>query len=277
MVSEVLQFALNQVTVPRRNWRDVLNLAHETGCSGVEFRNDLGRPLFDGDSPDQVAQVARDLGLEVLGLSQVYPFNVWTGERAEEVRRLVAAAQQCGAPTINLIPLNAPPPWEEQPGDLVKVLADIQPLLQGSGVRALVEPLGFQRASLRLKADVVAAIEALGGTGALGIVHDTFHHFLSGEQTFFAGYTAMVHISGVTGPMTDEEFSDVDRVLVGNDDVLENIDQIRILLASGYDGPVSFECFSPSIQELDEPGELLRSSIRFIQKSLDAWGGAESN
>ncbi len=271
------QYALNQVTVPRKTWREVIRIATDAGCRGVEFRNDLGRPLFDGDSADLVGQVARDHGLEIFGLSQVYPFNVWSGERVEAIRHLVAAAQACGAATVNLIPLNADLPWDRQPSDLTHVLGEILPLLEGSGVRALVEPLGFERASLRFKAEVVAAIDALNGIGALGLVHDTFHHFLSRETELFPNHTAMVHVSGVAKREFDNEFCDADRVLVDKKDVLGNIDQLGALVEAGFDGPISLECFSPAIQELDEPTELLRTSVRFIQKSLDAWGGAGTN
>ena len=44
----------------------------------------------------------------------------------------------------------------------------------------LVEPIGFPTPSLRFKAEAVAAIETVGGTAWLKVVHDTFQHALAG-------------------------------------------------------------------------------------------------
>ena len=46
-----MDFALNQKTAPKLGFAAFLDLAAELGCVGVEPRNDLGRPLFDGIEP----------------------------------------------------------------------------------------------------------------------------------------------------------------------------------------------------------------------------------
>ena len=43
-----MDFALNQKTAPKLGFAAFLDLAAELGCVGVEPRNDLGRPVFDG-------------------------------------------------------------------------------------------------------------------------------------------------------------------------------------------------------------------------------------
>ena len=50
-----LDFALNQKTASRLNFAAFLDLAAVLGCVGVEPRNDLGRPLFDGIAPGRAA------------------------------------------------------------------------------------------------------------------------------------------------------------------------------------------------------------------------------
>ena len=46
-----VDFALNQKTASRLGFAAFLDLAADLGCVGVEPRNDLGRPLFDGIAP----------------------------------------------------------------------------------------------------------------------------------------------------------------------------------------------------------------------------------
>ncbi|MEO9340956.1 hypothetical protein ABFT80_26500 [Mesorhizobium sp. SB112] len=69
-----------------------LNLAQVLGCLGVEPRNDLGRPLFDGIAPAEAGAMARERGFRLLGLSEVYPFNDWSGESASAIQALIDGA-----------------------------------------------------------------------------------------------------------------------------------------------------------------------------------------
>jgi 2-keto-myo-inositol isomerase len=47
-------------------------------------------------------------------------------------------------------------------------------------------------------------------------------------------------------------------------DRLENIAQIRALLAAGYDGPFSFEPFAPEVHGLPDPEAALRASMDHV-------------
>ena len=77
-----MDFALNQKTASRLDFAAFLDLAADLGCVGVEPRNDLGRPLFDGIAPGRAAEMARERGLRLIGLSEVYPFNDWNADAA---------------------------------------------------------------------------------------------------------------------------------------------------------------------------------------------------
>ncbi|UIJ94402.1 hypothetical protein Q1M62_29250 [Sinorhizobium meliloti] len=46
----MIKRALNQKTARHLSYEDFLDLAKELGCIGIEPRNDLGRPFFDGVS-----------------------------------------------------------------------------------------------------------------------------------------------------------------------------------------------------------------------------------
>src|SRR5262249_52810879 len=161
-------------------------------------RNDLSQPLFDGDAPEVVARKARDHGLRIVGLSQVYPFNDWSDAVRAKVDALIRTALACGAETISLIPRNDG--WGlgegERVANLGLALREIAPMLATAGIVALVEPLGFETSSLRSKAEAIDVIESLGVAQHYRLVHDTFHHHLAGGGPIFAEYTGIVHVSG---------------------------------------------------------------------------------
>ena len=195
----MLNFGLNQVTMSAAPLGEFLRAAARLGCVGVELRNDLDRPLFDGMSPIEAGAMVRDNGLRLLGLSQIYPFNVWSDDSKEALQRLLEVAVAAGAETISLIPNNEPGlNGQAASADRLDiVLQKCLPLLKDAEIVGLVEPLGFGTASLRHKSELVAVIEALGARQHIKLVHDTFHHTLAGGGQFFAPATGMVHISGV--------------------------------------------------------------------------------
>jgi 2-keto-myo-inositol isomerase len=265
--------ALNHMTTPNLGYEAFLDLARALDCVGVEVRNDIARPLFDGMDPGAAGELARARGVRLVGLSQVYPFNAWSPAIAEEVRALIATAQAAGAETISLIPRNdgSATGEAERRRNLRDALAGVRPMIEDAGMVALVEPLGFARSSLRSKAELVEAIEELGARGRFKLVHDTFHHTLAGGGALFPEHTGIVHISAVVDPaLSIGEMEDEHRVLVDERDRLGNVEQIAALLAAGYDGPVSYECFSPETHALADPLAELRRSFEFIAVGIGA-------
>lgn len=266
-------WALNQITAPNLSYADFLDLSVALGCQGVEVRNDLKRQLFDGLSPAEAGEMVRERGLRLVGLSQVYPFNFWSDDIERKVRDLIAIAKEAGAETISLIPRNEGIGTEAQDrkANLETSLAAILPLLEEAELVALVEPLGFQRSSLRYKAELVDAINALGGAHRYKLVHDTFHHALADGGPIFADHTGIVHISAVVDPTLQlNQMEDEHRVLVDGLDRLDNVGQIKALQAAGYAGPISYECFSPLVHDLANPREAIQTSFDFIESALKA-------
>ena len=100
-------------------------------------------------------------------------------------------------------------------------------------------------------------------------MHDTFHHHLAGETEFYPRRMGLVHISGVSDPaVAVADMLDAHRVLVDAADRLENIEQIRALLAAGDEGPFSFEPFAAEVHELADPEAALRASMDYIRASV---------
>lgn len=268
-----MKTALNQMTVRRLDFVSFLDLAQKLGCAGVEVRNDLERPLFDGIGAEEAGDMVRSRGLRLLGMSEVYAFNSWSDDIRAKVETIIAAAKASGAETISLIPRNDGTQTGngERQANLRIALKDVLPMLEASGMVALVEPLGFTRSSLRSKEELVGVIEALNAAGRLKLVHDTFHHTLAGGGPLFPEHTGIVHISGVVDPSLGvEQMEDEHRVLVDEADRLGNIEQIKALLAAGYDGAISYECFAPEIHAMADPYTGLKRSFDFIASELQA-------
>ena len=264
--AQPISFALNQITVSNLDFLEVLQLARNLGCIGIELRNDLDKPLFDGIQATRAGELIKEHELKLLGLSQVYPFNQWSESIADEVKRLLTSAKEAGAEAISLIPHRTNPFYKENktPCNLLSSMEYVLPMLQDSGIIALIEPLGFLDSSVRWKAEVVNLIELLNAKRWFKLVHDTFHHSLAEESSFFPEYTGVVHVSGVVYNLPLKEMRDEHRVLVDEQDRLRNLEQIRRLLELGYKGPFSLESFSRKIRNNLNPEKVIKRSMEFI-------------
>lgn len=261
------------MTVALAPFKGLLEVASTLHAEGVELRNDLSAPLFDGLDPEQAGALVRARDLKIFALAEVKMFNDWSARKAQEASELMQIAVACGAEAISLIPRNDGVSTEpaQRRAVLRVALKGLRPLLEEYGLVGLVEPLGFQTSSLRFKTEIVEEIDAMNAASCFKLIHDTFHHVLAGEDAYFAAHTGIVHISGVVNPsLTPAQMQDKDRVLVDERDRLQNIDQIRRLIADGFDGPISFEAFSNDVHNLADPGAALSRSIHFIESGLTA-------
>lgn len=267
-----MRFALNHIATPKLPVEDFFALARRLGMTEVEIRNDLP-DVVDTVAPEDVKAAAEKAGVEIVSVNALYPFNVWSGDLPARARALADYAQAAGAKGLVMCPLNDGNRVAH--ADLVAALKAMAPILRERGLIGLVEPLGFPISSLRTKEQAVQAIDEAGGGDVYRLVHDTFHHRLAGETEFFPERTGLVHISGVVDPaVAVEAMLDPHRVLVDAADRLENVRQIRRLVALGFDGPYSFEPFAPEVHELADPEAALRASMAHVTEELTARAGA---
>jgi 2-keto-myo-inositol isomerase len=260
------RFALNHIIAPRLAPEAFFALAGELGIGAVEIRNDLaGNAILDGTAPAAIRKAAEAAGVRILSINALQRFDDWRGRRPIEALALLDYAQACGAEAVVLVPTND----GTRPDRLLPALEGLRPLLQARGLTGLVEPLGFESCSLRLKSEAAAAIAAVGGGGAFRLVHDTFHHHLGGEAAIFPQLTGLVHISGVDDPaLAVADMRDAHRVLVTPADRLGNVAQARELLAGGYDGFLSFEPFAAEVQALEDPAPAICRSMEVMREGL---------
>jgi 2-keto-myo-inositol isomerase len=261
-----MRFALNHIAAPRLSLEDFFAMARELGVTEVEIRNDV--PDVVGKvTPEDVRAAAGKAGVTIISVNALYPFNVWSGDLPERAVTLADYAKACGAKALVMCPLNDGTPVAH--ADLVAALKAMAPILRERGLTGLVEPLGFPISSMRTKRQAIAAIDEANGADVYRLVHDTFHHHLAGETEFFPERTGIVHISGVVDPdVSVDKMLDPHRVLVDGADRLENVPQIKALLALGFEGPCSFEPFAPKVHALADPKSALRESMEYLRAHL---------
>ena len=265
-------FGLNHRVAPRANLSEFFDLAVRLGVSSVEIRNELpGVAIADGTPAAEVRDEAGRRGLTIASINALYPFNIWSEDRARQARDLIAYAHDCGAAGIVMCPLNDAA-YQARDGERLQAvrqaLASLAPMLREAGVVGFVEPLGFPECSLRLKREAVEAIDAVEGADVFRLVHDTFHHAVAGETEMFPRRTGIVHISGVVDRAVGiAAVRDSHRVLVDAQDRLGNLAQIQGLEAGGYEGALFFEPFADSVSDSLDIAAALKDSMQFMRGS----------
>lgn len=273
MSEQTLRFSLNHMICPRLSARELIEGAAELGLGAVELRNDIQEnSITTLDQAREAGELAKERGIEILSINALYPFNIWSDERAAQAESLAQLADACSARGLVLCPLvdaDYVASDHEKRICLKKALSALDRILDRYGLQGFVEPLGFPISTLRTKQAAVDAIGDLGLAHRFGLVHDTFHHAGAGEIAFFHDSTGLVHVSGVEDEtISFDDMLDEHRLLVGPGDRLDSVGQVRELLATGYDQYVSFEPFAPAVWNHQNPLDAVRQSIDYFRRQL---------
>lgn len=264
-----LKFALNHMVAPNLKPADFFALCRQLGVNDVEIRNDLAdNAIIDGAPAKAIRELAAENGISITSINALQRFNEWNAAREAEAIELADYARDVGAEALVLVPVNdgSGQADGERQRNVRTALGALKSILGDRGIRGLVEPLGFEICSLRSKREAAEAIADVDGIAAFRMVHDTFHHHLAGEPDIFPGMTGLVHISGVDDPAVRvADMRDPHRILVDAGDRLDNVGQIRALMAGGYAGLLSFEPFSPAVHGLADPRSQLAQSMEYIR------------
>lgn len=270
------RFSLNRIAYPSLSLPDFLDFARSVGIGKVELRNDIrDGSVLDGISPRDAATLLRERGLRATTINALQKFNLASArpKAKAELAAMLATCAGIDCPAVVLCPNNDAADGrspEARLRETVDSLKEFGPMFEKAGVLGFVEPLGFGISSL---ASIEVAIEAIKASGfpCYRVLLDTFHHYLGpdGPETLrkaaAGGFVGLVHVSGVEADIPDAEFLDAHRVMPGPGDVMKSKEIIGTLLDAGYEGDISFEPFSESVQKLS-PGELKAA----IQASM-AW------
>lgn len=274
-IDKPLRFSLNRMSAPRLAFADYVAVCGRLAIDAIEIRNDLdGVEINDGTPAVNVKALSTAAGLTILSINALQCFDRFDAARAKEALGLSRYAADCGAGAIVLCPTNSRQDQRtasERHADLVDALQQLKPILDDHGLLGFIEPLGFEECALRRKSDAVKAIYDAAGEHHFRLVHDTFHHHLSGEDIFFPDLTGLIHVSGVEDSgLPVGQMRDGHRVLVGPADRLGNIRQLTALFARGYRGHVSFEPFAEEIATAGDIESSLRESIAYIRASVES-------
>lgn len=264
------RIGLNRIIYPKLQLEDFFKFTKDLDLNKIELRNDLpGGKIIDDYTPEQLKGLCKKYGVEILTINALQKFNLGAilPKAIEELKKLTELAQFIGCKAIVLCPnneVNDKRTSEEIFQETLQALKSFAPLLKDSGIQGYLEPLGFEECSLR---SIVTAMKAIQESGypVYKIVHDTFHHHLGPDNfdtiknEYDISYTGLVHVSGVESNIPVREYRDNHRVLVSEQDKLQNKKQIALLLKLGYAGNFSFEPFSQKVQEMEM--EELKSAI----------------
>jgi len=251
--------SLNRIANPQLPLAEFLELVAALGMKRAEVRNDFGdKGVLDGLSEKELRSLLVRTGVEIVTINALYPFESGRhlAQNVEKLRGLIAEAQKVGCKAIVMCPFNEkgdPRSPKQRADELVAALDAYGPLYAQAGMTGLIEALGFERSALRTKRAALDGIGRCRYPGSFALLHDTFHHYLSGETELFPRQTGFVHVSGVPAGKQRTAIEDDDRILVDASDVMDNRGQVNKLLAGGYAGPISFEPFSPAIRAMPVP------------------------
>ena len=268
-----LKLALNRTCAPQLSLTDFISLALNAGVQAVEIRNDVeGREFADGTPAAELRARLDAAGLKLASVNALQRFNDWNESRAREAEAIISYAAALGAPGVVLCPVHTPDHgWSEADcqRNLRDGLAKLRPILQAHGVTGYVEPLGMQGSTMKRQDMAVAAISDLDAWGDYALCYDTFQYFRCGDTKLFPQHIGLAHISGISRrDMSPETLCEPDRGLVFLDDRVGNIAQLKTLLASGFDGFISMEPFSPLVQQDPDLPAQLRASLDYVKAVL---------
>jgi 2-keto-myo-inositol isomerase len=261
---------LNRVIKPQIPLEEFLKFTADLGIRYVEVRNDFtDKGVLDGLSDAALKMSFEKTGIEALTINALYPFEDVRvlKKNIEKLKDLIAEAKRINCPKIVLCPLNDANDKRspaQRADELVIALTAYGPLFADANMIGLVEPLGFAICSLRTKKAALEGIARCNYPKSYQLLHDTFHHYLSGETELFPKQTAIIHVSGVLAGKAKVAITDEDRILVTKDDILDNRGQVAALLDAECTAPISYEPFSLQVREL--PLSELKAQL---QKSID--------
>ncbi len=280
-MNQKIRFAVNRICASTMPFSAFAAMAQRLRVAAIEIRNDLSAvEVCDGTPARDIAAIASANGLTVRSINALQRFEQYDSTREAEARALVRYAVECGAQALVLCPSNSHNDLRnasQRHADLVQALRKLQPLLADNGLVGLLEPLGFEECAMRRKSQAARAIREVGNAGTFALVHDTFHHHLAGDTSFFPDLTGLVHVSGVEDPSIDASaMRDAHRVLVGPADRLGNIAQLHTLLGAGYRGYASFEPFATGITTASDIEQRLSDSMAYLATAVAASARVES-
>lgn len=268
------RMGLNRKIMPKQSIESFFKLSNSMGINKVELRNDLRddsstEAIIDNLSTDEINQLRDKYNIDVITINAIQFFNNPTKvkDNLKQLEELCKISNEIGNESIIFVPeVNREDTRSEAEklSDGSSALKEYAEILDKYNITGLVEPLGFEASTLRYPWQAAQIIEDANVSSSFKITIDTFHFYLAHltevefKEKMDIEQVGLVHLSGVEPINELRELTDNDRVLVTDNDIMQNLEQIELFEKMGYKGDYSFEPFAPEFGlNSDEEIELL--------------------
>lgn len=276
--------ALNRKIMPEQSLESFFKLSNSRGINKVELRNDLKddnstESIIDHLSIDEFNQLKKHYNIDVITINAIPLFNN-PDEVENNVKQLEELCKLSNSidnkaiifcPEVNSEDVRSEAQKLTDTSEALKKYANI---LNKYQIIGLIEPLGFKASTLRYPWQAIHAIEKAGLENTFKITIDTFHFYLAHiteaefKEKVSVENIGLVHLSGVEPIKEIRELADDDRVLITENDIIQNLEQIKLFEDLGYEGDYSYEPFAPEFGSYSEEhiANLLKETQSLINR-----------
>ena len=266
---------LNASTIRPAHVREKVRAAAAAGYDALElWMRDLEQWREEGKKLTELRHIIADSGLfvvDVIGLWDCMPLGEAEYRKSLDLtKHRMEMAGEVGSRHVAVLPLP-----DRAPFDLHYATEKYRELLELGLTQFHVHPamefVSVFKGLRRLGECVAIAIDS--NHPQARIIADTFHLYNGGS-----GFEGLRHISGdliasfhwtdVAAGKPPGTLRDADRILPG-EGVLPLVESLKILLETGYRGPLSLELFRREDWEMD-PTEAAKLGIDALRNNVDA-------
>lgn len=269
------------------NMAEGLTLAKEAGFDGLDLNIGEASQLAEEHSVQHVKDLWEDAGITMGG----WGFGVnWRGSDADyyaglsqlPARAELAAELGCFRTTTVVGPASNDMSFQENWDFSVKRLRSVAEILNAHGHAIGLEFIGpatSRKSAKHLFAysmDAMLGLAAAVGTGNVGLLFDTWHWYtcrstVDDVRKLSASDVVYVHINDAPAGIDPDEQIDNIRCLPAETGVIPLTELMQILSEIGYDGPVTPEPFSKSVNEMSPP-EAAKTTAKSLKQVWDNAG-----
>lgn len=267
---------------------DTIQLAKETGFSGIDFDIKAATQLAQDNGIDYVKKLFSDHGIQPGAWGPPVDWRGDTDTWQSDLKSLpqhAETAAELGAlrAATWIMPSSADRAFDENYEFHSQRLGGIAEVLKPYHIRFGLEFIGPQTLRPSDKHEFVYTMEdMLGlckdiGTGNMGLLLDAWHLYTSGgdlpDMDKLSNHDIVtVHVNDAPEGLTMAEYDDHDRRLPMETGVLPLAGFMKKLIAIGYDGPITPEPFSKRVNAIEDPTEAAELTASYMAKLWDAAG-----
>ena len=236
--------------------RDEIPLIGAAGYSGVEiWISEIDAHLDEGGTLVELSEMLSDNYLFVPNLIAFFEWAHPDEEKRkrawEDARRIVDIAGSLQCPFVAAPPAGITDSKDKSIAEIARRYSDLLAIVDGSGVRPMLEFWGHSEALKTL--DEAVAVMQLEGSTDTCLLADVFHMAKGGSSiemlgTLQPGRIGMLHVNDYPRSDNVQELSDDDRIYPG-DGVAPLSWIYGMLQETGYSGLLSLELFNKGYQK----------------------------